>query len=515
MEIIVGGKKDMNLPVKLLALAKSQGEKEALVWTQGLFTYAELAKTMDYLAAGLQNLGLTKGDRVALQLLNVPEFVIAYYAIMRFGGVVVPLNPLYKGREVEYILADSGAKALITASAFVEASEGVRANLTEFRHLIVTDGEEEPDRILLKDLYLATETDFPELRENELAEIIYTSGTTGRPKGAMLSHKNLCSSASILGEDVQLSPADRTLIVTPLFHIAPQSSFLNGTLIYGGTCYLKERWTNADDILETLQSLRITYFFGVPTMYAFMLDSPKLKSCDLSSLRVPFTGGASLPAEILKKWKEITGADIVEGYGLSETSSGCIRNSLSGLKKPGSSGIAYPGMEVKVIDEQERELPSGQVGEIVVRGPNVMLGYWNNPEATDQVLRNQWLHTGDLAYKDDDDYVFIVDRKKDMIIRGGINIYPREVEEVIYRYPGILEVAVIGVPDRVMGEEVQAYISLKVGTDIDLEELRGFCKQEMIHYKIPKSFIILEQLPKTVSGKTLKTELRKNAQAEA
>lgn len=501
----------MNLPVKLLALAKSQGEREALVWTQGSLTYSELAKSMDYLAAGLQNLGLTKGDRVALQLLNVPEFVIAYYAIMRFGGVVVPLNPLYKGREVEYIIADSGAKALITAPAFVEAIEGVRANLAEFSYLIVTDGEEGPERIQLKDLYLATETVFPKLMENELAEIIYTSGTTGRPKGAMLSHKNLYSSASILGEDVQLSQVERTLIVTPLFHIASQSSFLNGTLIYGGTCYLKERWTNADDILETLQSLRITYFFGVPTMYAFMLDSPKLAACDFSSLRVPFTGGASLPAEILRKWKEMTGADIVEGYGLSETTSGCIRNLFLGIKKPGSAGIAYPGMDVKIFDEQDRELPFGQVGEIVVRGPNVMLGYWNNPEATDHALRNQWFHTGDLAYKDDDDYVFIVDRKKDMIIRGGMNIYPREVEEVIYRYPGILEVAVIGVPDKVMGEEVQAYITLKVGADIDLEVLRGFCKQEMIHYKVPKNIIILEQIPKTVSGKTLKTELRKNA----
>lgn len=501
----------MNLPVKLLDLAKSQGEREALVWAQGLLTYAELAKSMDYLATGLQNLGLIKGDRVALQLLNGPEFVIAYYAIMRLGGVVVPLNPLYKGREVELIIADSGAKALITAPAFVDAIEGVRANLAEFRHLIVTDGEEKPERILLKNLYLATETAFPELIENELAEIIYTSGTTGRPKGAMLSHKNLYSSASIIGEDIQLSQQDRTLIVTPLFHIAAQSSFLNGTLIFGGTCYLKERWTNADDILETLQSLRITYFFAVPTMYAFMLDSPKLTDCDLSSLRVPFTGGASLPAEILKKWKEITGAEIVEGYGLSETTSGCTRNLLFGIKKPRSTGIAYPGIEVKIFDEQECELPSGQVGEIVVRGPNVMLGYWNNPEATNKALRNQWLYTGDLAYKDEDDYIFIVDRKKDMIIRGGLNIYPREIEEVIYRYPGILEVAVIGVPDKIMGEEVQAYISLKAGAEIDLEALCGFCKQEMVYYKVPKSIIILEQLPKTVSGKTLKAELRKNA----
>ncbi len=279
-----------------------------------------------------------------------------------------------------------------------------------------------------------------------MAEIIYTSGTTGRPKGAMLSHKNLYSSASVIGEDMQLSQVERTLIVTPLFHIAPQSSFLNCTLIYGGTCYLKERWTNADDILETLQSLRITCFFAVPTMYAFMLDSPKLTGCDLSALRVPFTGGASLPVEILKKWKEITGAEIVEGYGLSETSSGCTRNLLNGIKKPGSAGIAYPGMYVKIFDEQERELPSGQVGEIVVRGPNVMLGYWNNPEATDQALRNQWLHTGDLAYKDEDDYLFIVDRKKDMIIRGGLNIYCGSDLHILH---GLLRVE----PGTVIGHE--------------------------------------------------------------
>lgn len=502
----------MNIPVKLLELAKSQAERKALVWHEGSITYAELAKSMDSLAAGLLSLGLAKGDRVALQLNNVPEFVIIYYAIMRFGGVVVPINPLYTGREVEFIMADSGAKALITASAFAGTIEGIRVNLPEFRQLILTDGEKEPNRILLKDLYFDPGAVFPELHDNELAEIIYTSGTTGRPKGAMLSTKNLFSSATYVGKDMQLTQDERTLIVTPLFHIAAQSSFLNCTLLYGGTCYLKERWTNADDILETLQRLKITYFFAVPTMYAFMLDSPKLTSCDLSALRLPFTGGAPLPVEIFNKWKEITGTEIVEGYGLSEGASGCTRNPLLGVKKPGSAGKGYPPVDVKIFDEQGCELPPGQIGEIVMRGPNIMLGYWNNPEATAQALRNQWFHTGDLAYKDDDGYIFIVDRKKDMINRAGMKIYPREVEEVIYRYPGILEVAVIGVPDRVMGEEVQAYITLKTGADIELEAIREFCKQELAHYKVPKRFSIIEQLPKTVSGKILKTVLRKNAE---
>ncbi|MDA8234872.1 MAG: long-chain fatty acid--CoA ligase [Clostridia bacterium] len=499
---------NINFPKRLLELAKVQGEKEALVWLQGVLTYAELAKAMDFLATGLQNLGLKKGDRVALQLLNAPEFVISFYAILRFGGVVVPLNPLYTARELEIIMADSGAKALITATPHLGAIEGIRASLPEFRHLILTDGERQPDRILLTDLYSDGILVFPEPDENELAELIFTSGTTGRPKGAMLSHKNLYSNACLVRDEMQISQEERTLLVAPLFHIAAQTAFLNSTLIQGGTCYLLERWTKDDTVLQTIQNQKITYFFGVPAMYQFMLASPSFDNYDLSSLRKPFSGGAPLPVETFNNWREKTGVEIVEGYGLSETSPACTRNPYLGTKKPGSIGKAYPGLEVKIFDDQDCELPPGQVGEIVVRGSNVMMGYWNNPDATAEAMRNQWFHTGDMAYADDEGYIFIVDRKKDVIIRGGTNIYPREVEEVIYRFPGILEAAVIGIPDQAMGEEMLAFIALKNGVKINLEELREFCKQELIYYKVPKHFVILEQLPRNASGKILKTKLR-------
>jgi len=501
----------MNFPNRLSALAESQGEKEAVFWSQGSLTYAKLVETMNALSAGLQNIGLVKGDRIGLQLLNVPEFVISYYAIMRFGGVVVPLNPMYTGRELEITMADSGAKALITNPVYVGAIQGIRSNLPEFRHLILTAEAKGIDHVLLQDLYSETIPTFPDVDEIDLASIIYTSGTTGRPKGAMLSHGNLYTNALVVGEDQQMTSEERAYIVAPLFHIAAQTSCLNSTLIQGGACYLQERWTTGDVALEAIHSQRLTFIFGVPTMYTMMLASPNLADYDLTSLRVAFSGAAPLPVKIFEKWKEITGIEIVEGYGLSETSPACTRNPPFGVKKPGSIGRAYPGVEVKIFDESDSELTTGQVGEIVVRGHNVMKGYWNNPEASAQAIRNQWFHTADLGYADDDGYIFIVDRKKDMIIRGGINIYPREVEEVIYRYPGILEVGVIGIPDQVMGEEIQAYISLKNGEKIDLDALMEFCKRELIYYKVPKQFIIIEQLPKTVSGKILKTELRKNA----
>ncbi|GAB6175087.1 long-chain fatty acid--CoA ligase [Paradesulfitobacterium aromaticivorans] len=505
----------MNIEEKLGLWAEKEPMKQALMWRTGSFTYGELNRSVNRLAGGLVNIGVKKGDRVAVQLMNDPEFVVSYLALFRIGAILVPMNPLYTEREIQIILSDAQPVAVITSSKFVSNILNIREQISSLQKVIVTDGVDLKGVTGFTDLLDGASDSWQrdyDIDHDELAEIIYTSGTTGIPKGAMLTHNNLTSNIKTLVEDsLKLTSQERTLIVAPLFHIAAQTNCMATTLNAGGTVYLEPRWESTKQTLQALQDYHITYFFGPPTMITLMLNDPDFKSYDLSAIRVIIVGAAALPSEIFKKYTDLFGFEPMEGYGLSETSPVVTFNPIDGLKKPGSIGLPIKGIEVKIFDNNDVELPPGQVGEIVVKGPNVFKGYWNKPEESKEALRNGWFHTGDLAYKDDDGYIFIVDRKKDVVIRGGLNIYPREVEEILYTHPAVLEVAVIGVPDQVMGEELKAFMTVKGGQQVDFAEIKKFCLKYIAQYKVPKFYEVLDSLPKTVSGKILKTELRKAA----
>lgn len=503
----------MNFPVQIQKLADSQPEKPALVWNGGQYTYQELNDEMNRFCHALQNIGIGKGDRVAIQLLNCPEFVITYLAAMKIGGIVVPINPLYKGKDLGDIMKDSEAAVLVTSPAFAENIIKLMPSLEVFKHLILTGPAnlvKDYDALSFNELKDAEEPlDFHfSLEDKQLAEIIYTSGTTGYAKGAMLTHSNLYSNAQTYSEILKCTQDERVLIVAPIFHSAAQTCCLTMCFVCGGTSFLMERWTNASDVLKAMQDWGITFFFGPPTMYTFLLNHPQIESFKLN-LRVAFTGAASLPVEIFKEWSNIFGFEIVEGYGLSETSPVVTINPLEGVKKPGSIGYQIPGVEARIFGENGNELPTGEIGEIVVKGPNVMSGYWKNQMATEQAIREGWFYTGDLAYKDEDGYIFIVDRKKDMINRGGLKVYPREVEEVLYRHGAVMEAAVIGVPDGLAGEAVKAFIVLREGNRVKTSELKKFCHEHLANFKVPRNIEFLDVLPKTATGKVLKTELRK------
>lgn len=503
----------MNFPVQIRKLAELQPDKPSLVWKEGQYTYKELNENVNRFSHALRRLGIERGDRVALQLLNRPEFIVAYLAIMKIGAVVVPINPLYKGKDLGDIMSDSESSILITSPSFADNITKLRPTLPAFKELILTCSPEQANEFSAKsfDALMDAEepADFPiSLEDNQLAEIIYTSGTTGYAKGAMLTHNNLYSNAKTFSEITICTSDERFLVVAPIFHSAAQTCCMTNCFICGGTSYLLERWTNATDVLTAMQDWEISFFFGPPTMYTFLVGHQHLDSFKLK-LRLAFTGAASLPVEIFNKWRDFFGFEIVEGYGLSETSPVVTTNPVKGIKKSASIGIAIPDVDARIFDENGKELTTGEIGEIVVKGPNVMTGYWKNPGATQQAIRDGWFYTGDLAYKDKDGYIFIVDRKKDMINRGGFKVYPREVEEVLYSHPAVLEAAVIGIPDVLSGETVKAFVVLKEGMQAKAAELKKYCNLHLANFKVPKNVEFVDALPKTATGKVLKTELRK------
>ncbi|MHB8916955.1 MAG: class I adenylate-forming enzyme family protein [Desulfocucumaceae bacterium] len=495
---------------RLSEIAGLMPGKLATVWQSGQLTYEQLNAKVNQVGWLLKKLGVQKGERVAVQLLNVPEFIFSYYAIFRIGAIMVPINPIYRKREIEYIIRDSGPKVLITAPEFMGE---IDQNGTERPTIILISDSRIERTLSLEELMAEQSTaDIPvEYDYEDIAEIIYTSGTTGVPKGVMLSHRNIHTNIQAIIKELEISDSERTLIVAPLFHIAAQTNCMATTFYAGGTNYLIPRWVSALDTLTALAENKITYYFGPPTMHALILNVPDSKKYDLSSLRIPLTGAAPMPVEVYTRFKEWLGIEPLEGYGLSETAPVVSLNPLRGRRKPGSIGLTLDGISVKIVDSGGNELPPGEVGEIAIKGPNVFRSYWNKEAETKEVLRGDWFHTGDLAYKDEEGYIFIVDRKKDMIIRGGLNIYPREVEEEVYKYPGVMECAVVGSQDPVMGEEVTLFLTVKEGYKIDFNDLKSFCLERMAKYKVPKYIKIIDELPKTASGKTMKPELRKLA----
>jgi long-chain acyl-CoA synthetase len=490
-----------NLATLLIETAQRHGDRPAFRLDESVLTYAALDEASARVAGLLRERGVAPGDRVGIMVPNVPEFPVIYYGILRAGAVVVPMNVLLKGREVSFYVADPGVELLF---AWGECGDAAREGASEAgaEAIVVGPGE-------LESLLDAVES-APAVAERaagDTAVILYTSGTTGKPKGAELTHGNLRRNVEISAIGLtKLTEDDILMGALPLFHSFGQTCSMNSAVRTGASLDLLPRF-DPTRALELMDRDGITVFQGVPTMYYALLNHPDRDRYDTSKLRLCVSGGAALPVEVLRGFEEAFGATILEGYGLSETSPVASFNQLGRERKPGSIGTPIEGVEMKVVDDDDNELAPGEVGELAIRGHNIMKGYWNQPEATAEAMRGGWFHSGDMARMDDDGYFFIVDRKKDMILRGGYNVYPREVEEVLYEHPAVLEAAVVALPDERLGEEVGAAIALKPGAEADADELRDFVKQRVAAYKYPRRIWFVEALPKTATGKILKREI--------
>jgi long-chain acyl-CoA synthetase len=498
----------LNLASIVTESAGRQPDADAVRLGQAKLTYAELDKRSARLAALLREKGLRQGDRVGLMLPNVLEFPVSYYGVLRAGGVVVPMNVLLKRREIAFYLEDSGAEILLAWHGFAEEA---RAGAADAGADLI---EVEPASFaeLLAGYEPARE--LAPTEEEDTAVILYTSGTTGKPKGAELTHFNLSRNSDIAARTTCEIDAEGVVLgALPLFHSFGQTVSMNASLRMGATLTLLPKF-DPGEALEIMQREGVTHFYGVPTMYGALLHHPGRENFDVSTLRICITGGASMPVEVLRGFEEAFGCELLEGYGLSETSPVASTNHPGRPRKPGSIGTPLEEVEMKVFDEDDNEVPQGEVGEIVIRGHNVMKGYWCRPDATAEAMRGGWFHSGDMARVDEDGYFFIVDRKKDMIIRGGYNVYPREVEEVLYEHPKIREAAVLGVPHDEWGEEIGAAVVLHEGEQMTPEEVSDYVRERIAAYKYPRIVWFLDELPKGPTGKILKREIQSPAPAE-
>lgn len=503
-------------------------------------SYRSFWNQVQSLANALCDLGAKPGSRVAIMLPNCPQTVISYYATLWLGGVVVVTNPMYVEREMEHQWNDSEAEFLIVLDHLYPKVEKVLPK-TRIRRVIVTSIKDYlplvlkylyPFKARKQNLFMAvpyssTVLNFSEIIRktsstprpcpaslDDLALLQYTGGTTGVSKGVMLSHRN------ILANVVQISAwfpdlrwgQERFLSILPFFHVFGMTVAMNMPLYTGSTAILLPRF-ELDQFLKTIQKSKPTLFPGVPTIFVAIVNHPKIKSYDLSSIRFCITGSAPMPVEVLKKFEELTGSVIIEGYGLTESSPVTHCNPIGGVRKPGSIGIPLPDTDYRIVDLATgmEDVPSGEEGELVVRGPQVMQGYWKMPHETSMTLRDGWLHTGDIARMDEAGYVFIVDRKKDMIIAGGYNVYPREIDEVLYEHPKILDAVTVGVPDSYRGETVKAFVVVKPGETLSEAEVIEFCRTRLAAYKVPKTVEFRDSLPKTTVGKILRKDLRREA----
>jgi long-chain acyl-CoA synthetase len=493
----------VNLATLLTNTAGRTPNQPAIRFQDQSVTYAELSHRVDSLAAGLSRAGLKPGDVCVLMMPNSINWVTSYYALAKLGSVVLPVNFLYRAGELQHIFRDSGARAFIGHAAHLEEARKAMNGL-QGMDLRVAEGAPAEGFTSLDTLFADRDT-FPTYaaQDDEALAMIYTSGTTGLPKGAVLTHKNLASNAMTVADMRHTEPGDVVLGVLPFFHIYGQTSVLNASVYLGLTVRL---WVHfeAYEVFDAIEEERNSILIAVPTVFNRLAEMAWVQPPKRSSLRFCVSGGASLPVEVLKRFESLFKTTIYEGYGLTECSPVCVENPYGRPTRPGSIGVAIPGFEARVVDEMDREVGQGEVGELIVRGPGVMKGYLHQPEATEEALRGGWLHTGDLARQDEDGYIYIVDRKKDMVIRGGYNVYPREVEEILYTHPAVSEAAVLGVPHPDLGEEVAALVVLRPGTNATPEGIRAFVKEKVAPYKYPRLVKLVKELPKSATGKVLK-----------
>lgn len=517
------------------------GEYDFVYFEGRWFTNVEMNRRANRLGNALKALGVQKGDRVGVQLLNSPELIQTFFATFKIGAILVPINPALRASDLSYIYQDAGLSVLVTSEDFLAAASEARKEAPGLRHLLITGKTSSQDALSYNAVVMSASDrlDLVETDNDDTAVMIYTAGTTGHPKGVMLTHYNWYTHVTGYYEVVlldawglsvrgpireqdggQVKKENRvgdvfgvsrervSLITLPLFHGYGVFA-LNLEFLTGGKLVVINRWDPVE-AMKCIEKYKVTDFRGVPTMYIQLLNHPELSKYDLSSLQTCICGAAPMPLEVARQWRDKFGIDIWEGYGLSEATTVNCGN-IAGRRPPkyGSIGKCYQKCNtIKIFDDEDHELPPGQTGEIVIKGPGVMKGYWNKPEETASAIRNGWLHTGDVGHMDEDGYIYITDRKKDLIIRGGENIYPKEIENILYMHPDVLEAGVIGIPDPVYGEAVKAFVALKTPGAVTEAELLAFCKEHLPSYKRPKAIQFLDSLPKSAVGKILRRELR-------
>jgi long-chain acyl-CoA synthetase len=484
------------------------GEQTAIVYNDEEFTNARLLGNADRLANGLIRLGVKPGDRVLVMLMNSPDVMVGYQGILRAGAVIIPVVFLLGEKEVGHILKNSEAVAIITSAAFLQKVRIAGQGVESLKHVIIVENEEVPGAVSYRELLASSKDERPdvEIQENDLAVILYTSGTTGTPKGVMLTHKNLYTNAVSAAKTETPRPDDVSLHVLPLSH-SYGLTVMNAGWMFPNKAVLMP-WFDLEGACRLIEKYRVTGFAGVPAMFAMMINSDIPDRYDLSSLRRCGSGSAPLPVEVMRTFEEKFHCIILEGYGLSEASPVVTTHYPDRARKPGSIGQPIPDVEVRIVDESESDVPLGEMGELIVRGPNVSPGYYRLPGETAKTFRHGWLYTGDMARMDEDGYLFLVERKKDLVIVGGFNVVPRDVEEVLHFHPAIIDAAVIGVPDPIMGEAVKAYVVLAEGEKATAEDIIRHCQEHLAKYKTPKYVEILTALPRNPIGKIMRKELR-------
>ncbi len=495
------------LPEKEIA---KYGEHVSTIFEGKEYTNVQMHSAALKLANALKKLGIKKGDRVIIQMPNCPEVLQSFLAGYAAGAVVVPINFMVGDSETTFIYKDTGAKVVISSTIFLPKIEVCRKDAPDLKDIILID-KEVSDTILSYHQLLAENSDncpIEPVDENDLAALIYTAGTTGTPKGVMHTHKSLMANAQMQVDTVDIPVGLTSVVVLPLCHSYGIASMNFGMIKGGGTAVIINSF-DIDQVFSSIEKYKAEVIGAVPTMYVFMLLHPDPGKYDLSSMKYWISGSAPLTLDTWNQFKAKFGGEIAEGWGLTEAGANNSANPMNGPKKIGSIGKPMNGTLMKVIDGQGNELPAGQQGEILISGPMLMKGYWQNPEETAKVLKGEWLYTGDVGYRDEEGYYFITERKKDLIIKGGENIAPREVEEVLYTHPKISEAAVIGIPDEVYGENIKAFVVLQPGQTAEPQEVIEYCQAKLKRFKSPKEVEFLEALPKSLVGKILRKELRK------
>jgi long-chain acyl-CoA synthetase len=501
----------MAVPNNLRELVEMYQEERAgqtcIFWKDEEVTYQQLNRRANRFANGLKQLGVKKGDVVSVYLPNSPEYYYVWFGIIKLGAVFGPINALFKGDEVRHVMSDSGAVAAVTSDPLLPTISNARAGCPALQHIICMEGER-PGALAFESLMEHSEELEPvEIDRHDLAAIVYTSGTTGKPKGAMITHWNTIWDTAAASDSVPVPPGEGRLgLILPLFHANAQITSL--TQFYtGGAVAMWERFSPSD-FWETVDRYRPRTFSAVPTMLSILLVAPVAEGLDIRCLDYVICGAAPLPLDIFHRFEEKFDLRIIEGYGLTEGTCVSSLNPYWGVRKVGSIGLPLRGQAMKIVDDDTDDVATGEYGEIVVKGPNVMKGYYKNPEATAETIVDGWLRTGDMGYMDEDGYFFIVDRKKDMIIRGGENIYPREIEEVLFTHPKITEATVIAKPDSIWGEEVLAVVVTAPGETLTEDDVKEYCRERLADYKLPREVRFRADLPKTLTGKVQKKLLK-------
>jgi len=488
-----------NLPLR--------AEKPAIYSGNDFDTFGDIDRKASAIAGAFTERGLEPGEKVGIHLSNVPEFVYTYFGILKAGCQVVPINVMLKPEELAFLAEDSHIRLVVSQAPFVDVVTKVKDRIPALKEVFCTG--KAPVGTTPFDVLIYHEPVSKSIQRapNDVAVIFYTSGTTGKPKGAMLTHGNLHANAIATAEAYQYVERDLIIFGMPLFHSSGQTNVMNAAFSQGASIIMMPRFS-VEEVLKKAKEYPVSVFIGVPTMYHQILKHPDADALKRESLRVLIVGAAPMPEALFKAVSYRYDIPISEGYGLSEAGPVVAHNPIDGTKKMGSVGLPISDILVKVVAPDGNDLPQGQVGELLVKGPNVMAGYLNQPEATQAALEGGWLHTGDLAKIDKDGYIFIVDRKKDMILTGGFNLYPREIEEMLHMHPAVSEAAVVGIPDEEKGELAVGFIILEKGHEVSEKEIIGYCRERMAVYKAPRKVSFVEELPRNPSGKILKRLLR-------